>query len=282
MSPRSFRAMGSEVVVAADSASVRAVRALFAEWELIFSRFRDDSELSRVNRASTEAVLVSETFARAVRESLAAARATRGLVDPTLGSAIIAVGYDRDFQKLGVDEHAPPGSALPGTWRSVRLAGRILTRPVGTILDLNGVVKGFAVDEVLRLVPACEHVSAGGDLATRGELVVGLPGGGSIRLRSGGLATSGTTRRRWRRGGTVQHHLLDPQTGRPARSRWDEVTVAAFSCLEADVAAKAAFLLSDDGPSWLDEHGLPGRFRAGASVTTNAVWNDAIPTSAAA
>ena len=106
----------------------------------------------------------------------------------------------------------------------------------------------------------------------RGPAVVGLPGGGSLVLDAGGLATSGTTKRRWVRGGTVQHHLLDPRTGRPAASRWDEVTVAAGSCVAADVAAKAAFLLSGEGPDWLDERGLPGRFLARGEETVNRSW----------
>ena len=114
----------------------------------------------------------------------------------------------------------------------------------------------------------------------RGGAVVGLPGGGSLRLRSGGLATSGTTKRRWRRDGEVQHHLLDPRTGRPSTSRWERVTVAAGSCVTADVAAKAAFLLSDDGPAWLDERGLPGQFRAGGDVVVNRAWDEALAVAA--
>ena len=91
-------------------------------------------------------------------------------------------------------------------------------------------------------------------------MIVALPGNGSVRLDAGGIATSGSSRRRWMRGGAEQHHLIDPATGRPARVPWDEVTVAAGTCAAADVAAKAAFLLGWDGPVWLDERGLPGRF----------------------
>src|SRR3954452_13186018 len=115
-------------------------------------------------------------------------------------------------------------------------------------------------------------VAAGGDVAVRGAAVVGLPGGGSLTLGDGGLATSGTTHRRWLRDGEVQHHLIDPRTGRPSESPWSEVTVAAGSCLEADVAAKAAFLLSDDGPDWLDERGLPGQFLRGDEIVRNVRW----------
>jgi thiamine biosynthesis lipoprotein len=91
-------------------------------------------------------------------------------------------------------------------------------------------------------------------------------------LLSGGLATSGRTKRRWVRGGEEQHHLIDPRTGRPSTSRWDEVSVCGATCLAADVAAKAAFLLGDDGPDWLDERNLPGRFVARGRTHENRSW----------
>ena len=230
---------------------------------------------SRVNRSPAPVVAVSQLFARAVRVALDAAAQTDGLVDPTLGTAIEAAGYDRDFDRLGEDD-GPLGPAVPGAWRTIRLNGRLLSRPPGTALDLNGVVKALAVDEAVALFIGRGCVAAGGDVAARGGFDVGLPGGESIRLLGGGLATSGTTHRRWRRGGELQHHLLDPSTGRPARSRWLEVTVAAGSCLAADVAAKAAFLLSEDGPAWLDERGLPGRFTGSDEVVTNRAWREAM------
>ena len=153
-------------------------------------------------------------------------------------------------------------------------------RPPGLRLDLAGVVKSLAVDEALALLPGDGFVSAGGDLATRGPATVGRPGGGSLTLADGGVATSGTTARTWLRAGRLQHHLIDPRTGAPARSRWQQITVAAGSCVGADVAAKAAFILSDDGPGWLDERRLPGRFRTGDGVVLNGAWEDSLPLAA--
>jgi thiamine biosynthesis lipoprotein len=120
-------------------------------------------------------------------------------------------------------------------------------------------------------------VSAGGDVATIVPLVVGLPGGDTITLERGGLATSSVTKRTWRRGGVRQHHLIDPATGLPSASPWRDVTVAAQSCYVADVAAKAALLLGDEGPAWLDRRRLPGRFvdRDG-HVTITARWLETI------
>jgi thiamine biosynthesis lipoprotein len=165
---------------------------------------------------------------------------------------------------------------VTGSWLSLRLAGTLLVRLPGTTLDLNCVVKGMAVDAALALAEGDGFVCAGGDVAARGEVVVGLPDGGALALRDGGIATSGSTGRRWRRGGELQHHLLDPRSGRPSASRWHTVTVAAASCLRADVAAKAAFLLSDEGPEWLDERGLPGYFLDGRGAVVNRAWRDAI------
>jgi thiamine biosynthesis lipoprotein len=271
--------MGIDVVVrGASEAELAAVARMFRTWERVFSRFRPDSELSHVNRSSAEAVFVSSLFARALRTALEAFEVTGGLVDPTLGRAIESAGYDRDFAEVGEDLR-PPGAPAPGRCREVHLAGRLVTRPVDTALDLNGVVKAMAVDDALGLLSGNGFVAAGGDLATRGETTVALPEGGAVRLLAGGLATSGTIHRRWLRGGIPQHHLLDPRTGRPSRSCWTQVTVAASTCLAADVAAKAAFLLGGDGPGWLDAVRLPGRFLAGSVVVSNRAWREGMAAS---
>lgn len=273
--------MGVEVAVCgASDEELAEIRQLFEEWDGVFSRFRPDSELNRVNRHPLGVVILSRPFAYAMRAAIGAAAATNGLVDPTLGAAVEAAGYDRDFAELGEDER-PPGPPSQGTWRSLRLSERMLSRPPGTTLDLNGVVKSLAVDSALELISGNGFVSAGGDVAVRGGALIGLPARGEVQLRTGGMATSGSTKRRWLRGGSVQHHLIDPRTGRPAESRWDEVSVAADSCVAADVAAKAAFLLSDHGPAWLDERGLAGRFREGEVFVENRAWNELFLASAA-
>jgi thiamine biosynthesis lipoprotein len=274
--PHRFRAMDVEVIAGgAGAAHAAAIEALFAERERVFSRFRPHSELALVNAARLPLVVVSPLFARTLRTALDAAVATDGLVDPTLGAALEAAGYDRDFARV-VPDASPAGPAAPGRPRAVRVLGRVVARPPGVRLDLNGVAKALAVDDALALFDGPGFVSAGGDVAARGGAVVGLPRGGSVRVENGGVATSGVTHRRWLRGGAVQHHLIDARTGRPATSRWSEVTVVAPTCLDADVAAKAAFLLSDDGPGWLDERRLAGRFLAGGVAVTNRIWRESL------
>jgi thiamine biosynthesis lipoprotein len=96
-------------------------------------------------------------------------------------------------------------------------------------------------------------------------------------LREGALATSGSTKRWWLRAGRVQHHLIDPRTSRPAETPWAQVTACGASCLAADVAAKAGFLLGERGPAWLDRKGIPARFlTADDEITVNAAWRSSV------
>jgi thiamine biosynthesis lipoprotein len=267
--------MGCEILVAGGSRrAFDAIVALFEERDRVFSRFRADSELTRVNAMRSSVVTVSPLFARAAREAVAAAQATGGLVDPTLGAALEAAGYDVDFAQLVADP-APAGPPATTARHALAVGDGILRRPIGTRLDLNGVVKGMTVDDAVALLDGPGFVSAGGDLAARGmPVTVGLPDGALVALAAGGIATSGSTKRRWLRGGEAQHHLIDPATGAPARSPWAWVTAVGRSCLAADVAAKAGFLRGADGPAWLDRRGVAARFGAAeGGVVENLGWS---------
>jgi len=273
--------MGCSLETDAAAAARPGLLAHFAALEDRFSRFLPGSELSLVNAQDGVCVLSTE-FLRVLGIALQAAEVSDGLVDPTLGNALDAAGYDRDFAQL---EDGPTKNsratkchlaAAPGGWRSVRLAGRLLARPAGVQLDLNGVVKSLAVDDAVRLLSGPGFVSAGGDLAANGPVDVALPGGDAVRLVEGGIATSGSVARRWMHAGVQRHHLIDPATGTSASSPWTQVTVVGASCVAADVCAKAAFLLGCDGPAWLDAHDLPGRFLAGERVVTNRAWDGAL------
>jgi thiamine biosynthesis lipoprotein len=234
-----FEAMGCEIAVS--GAEPNAVAAVFEEWETAFSLFRPESEISRVNGSDAPVLAVSPLFAQALGVALDVAVETGGLVDPT----------------------------LCGRWRELELAGRVLSRPSGLALDLNGVVKSLAVDAAAELVGDQGFVSAGGDIAVRGPVDVALPHGGAIRVVEGGLATSGIASR--------GRHLVDPRTGAPSNSPWEQVTASGSSCLAADVAAKTAFLLAEDGPAWLDERGIPGRFVAlDGAIVESALWKGAL------
>ena len=263
--------MGCDIVVeGASPERAGEVRALFERYDDVFSRFRPRTELARLN--ASRGGSMSSLFREALEVAIWASEQTGGLVDARVGGAVVAAGYDRDFSD-GLDSREPVAAGVArGTLRRL---GPVLRLGVGVQLDLNGVVKALAVDRAGGLLDGHGFVSAGGDLATRGFVDVALSGGDAVRV-NGGLATSGTTRRRWLRDGEPQHHLIDPRTGRPAVTPWSEVTVCGATCLAADIAAKAALLLGSGGPAWLEQRGLPGRFVGRDGIVTTAAWTHAV------
>jgi FAD:protein FMN transferase len=281
-------------------AAVEAVKRIVAEFDLACSRFREDSELSALNRAGGREVRVSALMLEAVRAGLRAAELTDGDVDPTLGDALIALGYDRDFG-LGLvgrgagEDRGAGGAAWPrpplrfasvAGWRTIRTdaeAGTVALGP-GVSLDLGATAKALAADHAAASAQAeavCSVlVNLGGDLAIAGpappegwQIRVtddhrsGLDAPGQwIALRSGGLATSSTMARRWRSGGVTVHHLLDPASGRPTDGGWRTVSVAAATCLDANIASTAAIVRGERAPAWLAGLNLPSRLVSDAGI----------------
>lgn len=276
--------MGTDVSVLAPpsqlDAALDSVRALFAAWDQRFSRFRSDSELSALNLSAGTSFSASELMIHVVGAALDAARATGGLFDPSVAPRLVALGYDRDFAQLAT--HRPESRLVgwrAGGWREIELhrAGGWIRLPAGTTIDLGGIAKGMAVDAALALLtrrgiaPAC--VNAGGDLGVVGEVEQGWPIGldeaadRTVVLHGGALATSSTVHRRWRVGLIERHHLIDPRTGMPATGSVASASVAATSCRDAEVAAKAALLLgAEEAASFLGRHRLAGvlTLRSGA------------------
>lgn len=272
----SFRSMGTNITVFAPiadrDASLALVRGVFTAWDARFSRFRSDSELSRLNASAGTRFAASSSMLEVVAASLVAARVTDGLFDPTLLHRIVGLGYDDQFERLPTDRPAPPMDEWqPGRWAEIgvdRTAGWI-ELPARTGLDLGGIAKGMAVDAAIaelrerRIVPAA--VNAGGDLAVSGPLDGGWPiaiddaGGRTILLHAGALATSSVLHRRWRVASQERHHLLDPRTGMPVGGQVTSASVAAASCRAAEVAAKAALLLGPEKAAlFLAAHRLSG------------------------
>jgi thiamine biosynthesis lipoprotein len=272
-----FRSMGTDISVLLPSSHRREairVQRLFTDWDHRMSRFRRDSEISRANSAAGTEVEVSRTTLLVIDAALRAARATDGRFDPLLGARLADLGYDRTFASLPANRPASPLAAWrPGLWREVRLdQARSLVRvPPGGMLDLGGIAKGMAADAAVAELCAAgvpyALVNAGGDLVTHGVppegsgWPVGMDNvdlaGGAVLLASGALATSSTQGRRWRSGGVVRHHLLDPLTGMPVEGELEQVTVTAASCRQAEVAAKVAILGSvADATSFVLRHGL--------------------------
>lgn len=270
--------MGTEITVVMPRDDARAneaaIEALFATWDAQLSRFRPDSDLSQLNAAAGAEHRVGDRLFRATTAAIQAATATDGLFDPLLGRRMEELGYDRTFDALVPDATEEGLRAWhPGEWRSIVVdhSRQTVTLPAGGGLDLGGIAKGMAVDAALALligrgIPYAA-VNAGGDLAVHGEPPnahgwdIAIDGSvpSQLSLRSGSLATSSVERRRWQVSGRPRHHLLDPRTGMPASTGLRSVSVAAATCQQAEVAAKAALLLGPAaGSDFLVRRNLSG------------------------
>ncbi len=282
-----FRAIGTTVTVAVGDPDVLAEATAIVQrhveaLDAAASRFREDSELAVLNRAGGRTLAVSPLLAETLGESLDAARRTGGLIDPTVGRALEVCGYDRDFRRVAAD--GPPVTAVlrnvPG-WRRVDLdrAAGTARIPPGVTLDLGSTAKAGCADRAARAAAAATGAGVlanlGGDIAVAGTAPDGGwvvrvadrhddagPGGVTVAVTTGGIATSGTAARRWTRGGRTLHHLVDPATGAPADTCWRTVTVAAGTCLDANVASTAAVILGPRALAWLAKHGHHARLVA--------------------
>ena len=301
-----WRQIGTNVDVVVSNSpiepAVQAVRSTIDSADSALSRFRDDSELSLVNRSPGRRLRVSPMLAHAVDVAIAAAIRTEGMVDLTLGSAVKLIGYDRDFDALGGRElddirtqHEGLQFVAVSGWGAVELnrARGTLRVPTGVELDLDSVGKALIVDLAARAAAQTLPtgggvlISIGGDLMTMGRpprggwnvqlaedssapLDAGAP---AVAIHEGALATSSTTVRRWRAGGVLVHHIIDPRTGRPAQSPWRTATVVAADCVTANTAATAAIILGDAAPQWLEDRSLPARLVGNdGSVTYVCGW----------
>ena len=182
--------MDSEILVilpAAQAAHAEQVHALFAGWEARLSRFRADSDLSRLNASAGRPIETRDPLTHVLRRALRAAAATGGVFDPTLGRDLRDAGYARSFQQLGAaSEYRAPGDRI-SSWRDVRIGALgVVSVPFDLSIDLGGIAKGMAVDAALDALQAegvdYALVSAGGDLAVRGTLPDGRPWPISISL----------------------------------------------------------------------------------------------------
>jgi thiamine biosynthesis lipoprotein len=293
-----WAALGTTVVVRhagpSDPAVVAAVRAELAAIDAAASRFRSDSELSRVNALGERGggtIGTSPLLAEAVRLAIRAADASDGAVDPTLGGPLIGLGYDRDWRELEAIPSAAPLAPGPrivvrhrraARWPQIEVRERPprITVPAGLALDLGATAKALAADRAARaahdVAGAGVLVALGGDIATCGAAPAegwtvhvtddhrdgpDAPGQ-RVAIHAGGLATSSIATRRWMHNGRPMHHILDPRSGQPVRGPWRTVSVAADTCADANIAATAAVVLGDEAPEWLARHSLPARLVA--------------------
>jgi FAD:protein FMN transferase len=242
--------------------------------DMIASRFRADSALSRANANAGRPTPIPGLLVEFVHAALDAAAVTGGAVDPTVGLAVRRIGYDRDISAIERVGPSLQPIAPRADWHDVRLdrAAGLLTVPLGTALDLGATAKAHTADLAAHVLARRHHtavlVEIGGDVAVAGD----RPGGWRIRvaererqdgqdvtLRHGGLTTSTTTVRRWTRGGRPVHHIVDPRTGMPANEVWRTVSVHSQSALAANTASTAAIVLGEHAVPWLTQRHIAAR-----------------------
>jgi thiamine biosynthesis lipoprotein len=302
-----FQALGTDVTLLVTSPeAAREAHALLAgelhAIDVACSRFRPGSELWRVNHAHGRPVKVSPLLADALATALDAARLTGGDVDPTCGGSLMRLGYDRDFARARRRRGALRQPPLPAAgWRTVQFdpATREVTVPAGVTLDLGATAKALAADRAAALIETALGcgvlVNLGGDISVAGEppsggWCVGIaddvrfgtattgPPSQAVTVTGGGLATSSTVVRAWERGGASLHHIVEPATGLPVRSCWRTVSVAAATCVAANIASTAAILRGARAVDWLRSLALPSRLVAeDGKVVTAAGWPAAMP-----
>ncbi|MDA8046426.1 MAG: FAD:protein FMN transferase [Actinomycetota bacterium] len=292
-----FDALGTTVVVGsaepgARATAMAAVRQEVDACDRACSRFRDDSDLARLHAG--ESGPVSEWLCDAVAVALEAADLTEGLVDPTIGQCLIDLGYDRSFESIDLEQPLRVRARHVPAWRRVRVdrSRRRVHLPFGARLDLGATAKALCADRAAAraatLAGSGVLVSLGGDISVAGPpptegWVVRVTDradappdrapGQTVAIRSGGLATSGTSARRWARDGAVMHHLVDPRTGRPADEAWRTISVAAPTCVQANIASTAAMIIGWDAPTWLSDRGADARLvRPDGGVTLTGGW----------
>jgi thiamine biosynthesis lipoprotein ApbE len=297
MSGRAFATSLHVVVTRPEHLAIasQAVDSVVADIDRTCSRFRSDSEIMRLQARAGGWMPVSALLFTALCAALRGAALSGGSVDPTVGTAVTTIGYAGDFATV-VRDGGPlslRARSVPG-WRCVRLdeVTRSVLIPAGVEIDLGATAKALASDlaaaAALRAMGGGGVlVNCGGDIAVAGEapedgwviqvaeasdarIAVGVE---AIAIRDGGVATSTTTIRRWRRGGMEMHHIVDPSTGLPAAGPWRTVTCVAGTCLDANIAATAAIVKGAGAVDWLCERDVPARLvSARSEVASTPGW----------
>jgi len=274
---RAFRAMGCEMLAVLESDSdstpdvLKDVPIWFEEWEQALSRFRLDSELSRLNRTFDQPITVSDTLWDVFQIALRTDELSEGLVTPTVLDAMLEAGYDRPFADLAREQFS--GMMLnsqelhPLSMVVADPQNQTITLQKGVRLDFGGVAKGWAAHQTaerLREYGPC-LMNAGGDIAVSAPHMDGSswqvgvsdpfhPDSDfdTLHIKQGGVASSGKDRRNWRRNGQFLHHIINPNTGLPVETDVLRVTVVAPTVMEAEAAAKTAFILGrEKGLEWI-------------------------------
>lgn len=271
-----FRAMNTDITLAAQGNSSRVNQGFEQAQHTIeaserrFTRFSDDSELSRLNRSAGSWFQASADMTIVVLLAQEYAAQTGGLFDPSILPDLERIGYDRSMDLirevgglLSPARFRPTPSTGPLSRMIVNPDENLILLPPGMRLDLGGIAKGWIAEQAAMVLAeyaqAC-LVDAGGDM-----FLVGLPEGEEfwqieledprnagqplvgLNVPPGALTTSSIAKRTWKQGGRSRHHLIDPRTGEPAETDWLSVTVVAPHAEMSEVFAKALLIAGPRG-----------------------------------
>jgi thiamine biosynthesis lipoprotein len=240
-------------------------------------------------------VEVSPLLFEALNAAYEVAERTRGAVDPTIGAAIAALGYDRHFEDiesrpLRLADLGPAAGFKHLQLDHTRRTARI---PKDVRLDLGSSAKALLADRAAARV--CEAlgsgalISIGGDVAVAGEpppegWAIGIAVDSAtgpddvdqvVAIRSGGLASSGTEVRSWQMGSARVHHIVDPATGCSSSPYWRLVSAVGSSCVDANALSTAAVVWGDQAIERLRPFGQAVRLvRRDGEVFTLGGWPD--------
>jgi thiamine biosynthesis lipoprotein len=274
----SLRAMNTGILLAAEgqadqlAAGFEQARRFIQDGEKRFTRFSEDSELSKLNRSAGERFWAPPDLFAVVALAWRFFHLTRGLFDPSILPELKRAGYDRSMELLRTEGPAPlVETLLEGKRASFSEVdpdetNQTILLPPGMEIDLGGIAKGWIAEKAANLLSMCASASvvdAGGDVFMLGlpegldrwpvELEDSLQPGRSLaalKVGPGAVATSTVTKRSWKQAGRERHHIIDPRTGEPAVSEWISVTVVAPHAFEAEVYAKALLIA---GPQEAEE-----------------------------
>ena len=245
-----------------------------AEINRRMSTYDPESELSRFNRLnSSDWFSVSAETAEVVAAALKIAERTSGAFDPTVGPIVNLWGFGPDKSRMEIPGDGPIAEALQRVGYekvSVRMNPPAIRKSLPEVyLDLSGIAKGYASDEISALLDDLGFpntmVEIGGEVRTRGAKIDGSPWRigieqpddldrqvhAAVTLLNAGMATSGDYRNFFEHEGVRYSHTIDPATGRPVGHSLAAVSIVAPTCMEADALATAVLVMGDQkGYDW--------------------------------
>ena len=268
MQSHQFRAMNTVILLEAEDPEAAqafdTAQSFIEISEQRFTRFKETSELSALNRSAGNWFSASSEMMELMTTAMHCHKATGGLFDPSVLPYLEAAGYTQSMDQLWLlgpnqqPEHYPHKGASPFTAVEIDKIKNRIRLPKGMKIDLGGIAKGWIAEKAAKLMAAHSPVcaaNAGGDMFLIGhpsgqqswEIILEDPRNPSqdlmiLLVEKGAVATSSVTKRVWHQGEVKRHHLIDPRSGQPAEAMWLSVTVFAPNAALAETFAKSILI----------------------------------------